>query len=288
MSLRSTIRGSIFCLAGALALGCSAGGGSYGSASGDGGATAPTADGGTTKSGGASASGDGAGVEADERLSIAATKPYTTTHLLITPSSSRTFAKIPKPGNVFLVVTVQLTNDAFPSPLPTDGSHFELRTDSSTVYSFYGPATTMDGSCTGRGSVAKGGTSKACNVAFEIPESETAVAVQYYASTSSQGRTETPVPDAKPGPKGFCDEVNHSTGVVSGACADCLEQHCRSSGFAFEPGAVSTYNLPDGTCTTPSFCTCEHDAYEKRSGRGSFYEDFEGCADTLCAADCVK
>lgn len=273
----------------ALAVGCSAGGGSYSGVGGDGGTPAGTDGGASGRSGGGSSGTTGGdNGDLDSRLSITASKPYTTNHLLITPSSSRTFAKIPKPGNVFLVVTVQVANDSFPSALPTDGSHFELRTDTSTVYSFYGPATTMENACTGRGAVAKGGASKACNVAFEIPDSEAPVAVQYYASTSSQGRTETAVPEPKAGPKGFCDEVNHSTGIVSDACASCLETHCRSSGFAFEPGAVSTYNLPDGTCPSAPFCTCEHDAYEKRSGRGSFYEDFEGCADTLCAADCVK
>lgn len=270
-------------MATATAIGCSSGGGSY---------FAPTGDGGTALDGGPTSDAkpgtkpapDG---ELDPRLNITATKPTTSNVLLIHPGTA-TFGKIPDVGNVFLSVTVQVNNDSYPSPLPTSGGHFELRTDTNTVYSFYGPANNMDNACgSGRGSVVAGGSSKPCSVAFEYPASETPVAVMFYASTASHGRTEVEIPTPKPGPLGFCDQVNHSTGKVSADCEVCLETHCRRSGMAFEPNTNSSFNLPEGTCTEAPYCTCERDAYE-RIGKGSFYEDFEGCADTQCAMECLS
>jgi hypothetical protein len=221
------------------------------------------------------------------------------------------------PGDVFLDVSVTLTNSTESSPLPATFSRYSLETTSALVYPPSAASAALVPSC-GNVAVARGGH-LTCRVAFELPADEMPSQIIYTSAMGDLVAT-APIPSASPLPcggpglrcsnggeccTGVCDAAAKICSLIGGACAAagaaCHNPTECCTGNCYAGICAEVICLPSGatcTATTTNCCnwSCGGRGQTNRcvglSGCGTLGDfcstDSDCCSETCGGGRCIR
>jgi hypothetical protein len=187
----------------------------------------------------------------------------------------------PTAGDSFFIVQLSLRNTGAPSsPISSNPVLFSLETQQSLVLS--PSAAQPTGACDPSISVASGGE-VTCNVAFELPNGQTAITLVYddrlgdkASAPVPQPASSCPIPSNPSQACGSClDQATNGTSGTSGACFYQFHDY----GISCNNGACLS------TCSgSADFCSCE--AGCDTAMCQMLFEQYAACLMSACNAQC--